>query len=221
MRFGFSKISKDYKHPENRGFKSNGAYVNFFKPLIDKIFSLILLIILSPLLILVALFITLESKGPILFKQTRIGYRGKVFYIYKFRSMTVTEDGHDVAQAQRSDTRITKVGRFIRKTSIDELPQLLNVLFGDMSLVGPRPHALSHDLEFTERVHGYQKRHHVLPGITGLAQVNGYRGPTADDEKLFGRIESDITYTQTVSFWTDIKILFKTVSVVFNDKNAF
>jgi len=196
-------------------------YINFLKPFIDKSAALLLLIMLAPLLLIIALWIKIESKGPIFFRQSRIGFQGKIFHIFKFRSMSVAENGNNVVQAQENDMRITRIGNFIRKTSIDELPQLLNVLLGDMSLVGPRPHAINHDIEFTERVDGYQKRHNVLPGITGLAQVNGFRGPTDKDEQLFGRVEHDIIYTKTASLVNDIKILFKTVAVVFNDKNAF
>jgi len=197
------------------------AYIRFIKPTLDKCAALLLLLFLSPLLIIIALLIKFESKGAIFFKQNRIGFNGEIFDIYKFRSMSVAENGHSAIQAQKDDNRITKIGAFIRRTSIDELPQLLNVLSGDMSLVGPRPHAVNHDIEFTQRISDYQKRHNVRPGITGLAQVKGFRGPTDTDAALLGRVENDILYTKKVSFLTDIKILFKTVSVVFNDKNAF
>lgn len=196
-------------------------YSQKLKPFLDKIASLIILILLLPLFLIIGLLIKIESKGPVFFRQSRVGYKGNIFYIYKFRSMTVTENGNDVVQAKKNDARVTKIGNFIRKTSIDELPQLINILLGDMSLVGPRPHAISHDIEFTNRVSDYQKRHLVLPGITGLAQVNGYRGPTDTDKQLFGRVQYDLAYTKTVSFWTDLKILFKTAFIVFHDKNAF
>ncbi len=223
----YNKFVKTITHsknitPCNDNYVSyNKLYVNFLKPLIDKTISAFLLVLLMPLFLLVALWIKLESKGPIFFRQSRVGIYGQTFHIFKFRSMTVTENGDDVVQAQKNDSRITKIGHFIRKTSIDELPQLINVLLGDMSLVGPRPHALNHDIEFSNRITNYQKRHVVLPGITGLAQVNGYRGPTDTDEQLIGRVKYDIIYTKSINFWTDIKILFKTAFLVFNDKNAF
>lgn len=196
-------------------------YTKIIKPLFDKTASCVLITLLMPLFLIIALLIKIESKGAVFFRQSRVGLNGKFFYIFKFRSMTVTENGNNVVQAQKDDARITKIGNFIRKTSIDELPQLINVLLGDMSLVGPRPHAVSHDAEFANRISCYPKRHVVLPGITGLAQVNGYRGPTDTHEQLEGRVKYDILYTKQISFWTDIKILIKTALLVFNDKNAF
>lgn len=214
--------SHSKKHfTSNDNTPSFGIYSNIVKPLLDKFLAFMLLFIISPLFLIIAILIKLESKGPIFFRQSRIGRHGKEFHIFKFRSMTVTENGDDVAQAQKNDMRITKIGAFIRKTSIDELPQLINVLFGSMSLVGPRPHAISHDIEFTNRVPDYQMRHIVLPGITGLAQVQGFRGPTDTDESIQGRVKFDLEYARNVSFWHDIKILFKTAMVVLNDKNAF
>lgn len=220
----FVKTIKRSKNiiPCNDNYVSyNKFYVDFLKPLTDKMIATFLLVLLAPLFLLVAVWIKLESKGPIFFRQSRVGIHGKIFFMFKFRSMTVTENGDDVKLATVNDTRITKIGNFIRKTSIDELPQLFNVLLGDMSLVGPRPHATKIDFEYTNRVSDYKKRHVVLPGITGLAQVNGYRGPTDTDEQLIGRVKYDIIYTKSINFWTDIKILFKTAFLVFNDKNAF
>lgn len=221
MKNEFFKIIPQKMTACNDNHVSSKFYRKITKPLIDKCVALLLLILLAPLFLIIACLIKIESKGNVFFRQSRVGLHGKTFYMIKFRSMTVTENGNDVLQAQKNDARITKVGNFIRKTSIDELPQLLNVLLGDMSLVGPRPHALSHDIEFTNRVADYQKRHAVVPGITGLAQVNGYRGPTDTDAQLIGRVNYDILYTKNISFWTDIKILFKTAFIVFNDKNAF
>lgn len=227
MQFDFSKfstkkiITRQKMVPSNDNRAPFGIYRSLVKPLSDRIIAFILLCSLSPLLLIVACLIKLESKGPVFFRQSRIGLHGKEFHIFKFRSMTVTENGSEVAQAKKNDARITKVGKFIRKTSIDELPQLLNVLFGDMALVGPRPHALSHDIEFTQRVPDYQKRHIVLPGITGLAQIKGFRGPTDTDESIKGRVKYDLQYAHNVTFWNDLKILFKTAFVVLNDKNAF
>jgi len=188
----------------------------------DRILGAILLLIFSPLLAVVAIAIRLESKGPILFRQKRYGYNNHIFEIYKFRSMY-----HDrppekkVVQATRDDPRITKVGKIIRRTSLDELPQLLNVVDGTMSLVGPRPHAVDHNEEYGELIHGYFARHRVKPGITGWAQVNGLRGETDTLEKMEARVEHDTYYAEHWSLGFDLRILFKTVFVGFFSKNAY
>ena len=169
------------------------------------------ILLLSPFLLLVALVIVVESRGAPVFKQRRSGYRGAPFVIFKFRSMTVREDGATIVQAVRDDVRITRFGRFIRRTSIDELPQLFNVLNGDMSLVGPRPHALAHDEYYGALVPGYAARFHAKPGITGLAQVRGLRGQTETVEDMAARVEKDLDYIRTWSLVSDIKILVLTV----------
>jgi putative colanic acid biosynthesis UDP-glucose lipid carrier transferase len=173
--------------------------------------ALIGLLLLSPFLLLVALIIVIESRGSPLFKQRRSGYRGAPFVIYKFRSMTVREDGQRIVQAVKDDVRITRFGRLMRRTSIDELPQLLNVLAGDMSLVGPRPHALAHDEYYGAVVPGYAARFHAKPGITGLAQVSGLRGQTETIEEMAARVEKDLDYIRHWSLFADIRILILTV----------
>jgi putative colanic acid biosynthesis UDP-glucose lipid carrier transferase len=172
--------------------------------------SLILLLIAVPMLF-IALGVKLTSKGPVFFRQHRHGRDGVEFKVLKFRSMTTMEDGASVVQAQRHDARITKFGGFLRRTSLDELPQIFNVLAGEMSLVGPRPHALAHNQAYRTKIREYMRRHHVKPGITGWAQVNGYRGETDTLDKMVARVEHDLAYIRSWSLWLDIKILFLTV----------
>jgi Undecaprenyl-phosphate glucose phosphotransferase len=188
----------------------------------DRILSGILLLIFAPVLLCVALAIKLESKGPVLFKQKRFGYNNKIFEIYKFRSMYDGPLKQDVTvQATKKDPRITKVGRFIRRTSLDELPQLLNVFFGNMSLVGPRPHAVDHNEEYSELIAGYFARHRVKPGITGWAQINGFRGETNTLAKMEARVDHDTHYCENWSLAFDFQILFMTAFVGFLNKNAY
>jgi putative colanic acid biosynthesis UDP-glucose lipid carrier transferase len=172
--------------------------------------TLFLLICAVPML-LIAAAIKLTSRGPILFRQPRHGENGVEFEVYKFRSMRVMETGVQVKQAQRGDPRITPVGAFIRRTSLDELPQFLNVIAGDMSLVGPRPHAVAHNHLYRTKILEYMRRHKVKPGITGWAQVNGYRGETDTLDKMVARVEHDLTYIRCWSLWLDLKIIFLTV----------
>ena len=171
------------------------------------------LIFLGPFLLLIALLILIDSRGPILFRQRRTGFDGRTFVIYKFRSMRVVEDGDEIQQARRDDCRTTKVGAFLRRTSIDELPQLLNVLKGDMSLVGPRPHAVSHDEYYSTVIVQYRQRFLARPGITGLAQISGCRGETPNVEAMAVRIAHDLTYIREWSFSGDISILMKTMLI--------
>lgn len=180
----------------------------------------ILVIIMIPMLV-IALSIKLTSKGPILFKQKRFGLDGKEIKVWKFRSMSVCEDGDQVIQATKNDSRITPVGSFLRKKSLDELPQFFNVLQGSMSVVGPRPHAVSHNEEYRVLIGGYMLRHMVKPGITGWAQINGWRGETDSLDKMEGRVEHDLWYIKHWSVWLDIKIIFLTVFRGFVDKNAY
>jgi undecaprenyl-phosphate galactose phosphotransferase/putative colanic acid biosynthesis UDP-glucose lipid carrier transferase len=168
------------------------------------------LFLLSPLLLIVALAIKLESRGPVIFRQRRNGFNGNQFVIFKFRTMKVLEDGPSIPQATREDPRVTSVGRLLRRWSLDELPQLLNVMRGEMSFVGPRPHALAHDTEYMERVGNYAFRHHVKPGITGWAQVNGYRGETPELDQMVERIKFDLWYINNWSIWLDLRIVFRT-----------
>ena len=180
------------------------------------------LIVLSPLLLLIAILIKIDSPGPVFFRQARLGFNNQRFDIYKFRSMYHRDIPEKrVKQASRGDPRITRIGRFIRRTSIDELPQLFNVIGGSMSLVGPRPHALSHNEEFEEKVRGYMARHRVKPGITGWAQVNGLRGETDTLEKITARTEHDIYYTDNWSLMFDFRILMLTVVSVLFHKEAY
>ena len=182
----------------------------FIKMLMDRSASLALIIAFSPLLLAVAMAVKLSSKGPIIFKQVRDGWDGKKFYVYKFRSMYVHQPEKVVKQATRGDPRITPVGRFIRKTSLDELPQLFNILEGSMSLVGPRPHAESHNQYYSDKVKAYLARHRIKPGMTGLAQINGLRGETDTIEAMAKRVEYDLEYISNWSPLLDIKILFLT-----------
>jgi len=180
------------------------------------------LLLLSPFLLLTAAAVKLTSRGPVFFRQRRYGLDGEEILVYKFRSMRVCEDGAVVTQATKSDPRVTAVGRFLRKTSIDELPQLINVLQGKMSLVGPRPHAIAHNEQYRKLINGYMIRHKVRPGITGLAQVNGLRGETQTLEKMAARVRYDLEYLRNWSPWLDIKILVRTLLVVINDRhNAY
>lgn len=182
----------------------------------DMALSILILLAISPILILIAIAIKLDSQGPVFFRQNRTGWSGKVFKIWKFRSMRVhqPDEGGKLKQAEKNDNRITRVGKFIRRTSLDELPQIFNVLVGDMSLVGPRPHAVQHDEEYSRRIFDYFARHNIKPGITGLAQVRGLRGETKDIDQMIQRIESDIEYINNWSVWLDISIILRTVLVV-------
>lgn len=181
----------------------------FLKSMLDRGAALLGIVLLSPLLITTAIAVKLSSPGPVLFKQERHGWNGKIIRVWKFRSMRVHQDSN-AKQATRDDPRVTPVGRFIRRTSIDELPQLFNVLFGDMSLVGPRPHAVAHNDFYSDKIMAYMARHRIKPGITGLAQISGARGETETVDKMAKRVEFDLEYIRNWSLWLDIKILFKT-----------
>lgn len=191
------------------------------KAMEDKVLSAIILVLVSPVLLAVAIAVKLDSPGPVFFRQNRAGWNGKTFRIWKFRSMYVhqPEEGK-IKQAEKNDSRITRVGAFIRKTSLDELPQIFNVLTGDMSLVGPRPHAIQHDMEYSQRIADYFARHNIKPGITGLAQVRGFRGETKDIDQMIQRIEADIEYINNWSVWLDVAILLRT-TFAFTGKNAY
>jgi putative colanic acid biosynthesis UDP-glucose lipid carrier transferase len=173
------------------------------------------LLLLSPLLLAIALLVKVTSRGPVIFKQRRYGLDGEEITVYKFRSMTVTEDGARIVQARRGDSRLTPIGGFLRRLSLDELPQLINVLQGRMSLVGPRPHAVAHNEEYRRLIKGYMIRHKVLPGITGLAQVNGCRGETALLEEMQARLQYDLEYLRRWSPALDMEILWRTFLLVF------
>lgn len=187
----------------------------------DIILSSIILLLISPLLFIIALGVKLTSKGPILFKQHRYGLAGQKINVWKFRSMYVMENKETVTQATRFDPRVTPLGRFLRRTSLDELPQFFNVLLGDMSIVGPRPHAVAHNEEYRQKVEFYMLRHKVKPGITGWAQINGWRGETDTLEKMEKRIEFDLQYIKNWSLIFDLKIVFMTIFQGFVNKNAY
>jgi putative colanic acid biosynthesis UDP-glucose lipid carrier transferase len=187
----------------------------------DVLGASVILALISPLLLAIAIGVKRSSPGPILFKQRRYGLDGRKIVVYKFRSMTVAEDGDVVRQATRNDSRITRFGAFLRRTSLDELPQFINVLQGRMSIVGPRPHAVAHNEMYRKLIRGYMIRHKVRPGITGLAQVNGLRGETDTVEKMKARIEYDLAYLRNWSVLLDLQIVLKTVVVVLGKQNAY
>ncbi|WP_434938290.1 undecaprenyl-phosphate glucose phosphotransferase [Shewanella sp. HL-SH8] len=193
----------------------------FYKRSFDILFSFTALLALSPVLMVIAMAIKLNSPGAVIFKQHRYGLDGRQIKVWKFRSMTVTENSAVVTQATKGDARITRVGAFLRKTSLDELPQFFNVLCGDMSVVGPRPHAVSHNEEYRSLITYYMLRHKVLPGITGWAQVNGWRGETETLDKMEKRIEFDLAYIRNWSLWWDVKIVVMTVFKGFVGKNVY
>lgn len=191
------------------------------KRLIDVFGSIFGLLFLLPLLVLVAAMICIESRGSPIFRQRRTGYAGVPFVIYKFRTMRVAEDGDAVVQAVRGDSRVTQLGKFLRRSSIDELPQLLNVLRGEMSLVGPRPHAVAHDEYYSLAIADYSSRFEARPGLTGLAQVSGFRGGTENIALMAARIQWDVTYIRDWSIWLDFKILLRTLWVGPFDEAAY
>lgn len=192
-----------------------------FKRIEDIVISSIILIFISPILLLIACLIKLTSPGPVIFKQTRYGMDGKPIKVWKFRSMSVMENDTKVIQATKNDMRITRIGRLLRRTSLDELPQFFNVLFGGMSIVGPRPHAVAHNEQYRNLIEGYMLRHKVKPRITGWAQINGWRGETDTLEKMEKRVEYDLEYIREWSIWLDLKIIFLTIFKGFVNKSAY
>jgi putative colanic acid biosysnthesis UDP-glucose lipid carrier transferase len=191
------------------------------KRVTDIVFATLLLIVAAPVMALIALAIKLDSPGRVFFKQDRYGLDGERIVVYKFRTMTVCENGSVVVQATRNDARVTRVGRFLRRTSLDELPQLINVLQGRMSLVGPRPHAVAHNEQYRKLIAGYMVRHKVTPGITGLAQVSGCRGETSTVDEMRKRVQYDLEYLRHWCWLLDIKIMLRTLVLVFRDKRAY
>src|SRR5450830_1460027 len=196
------------------------GYDGLIKRVADFCFAILILILISPIMLFIALGIKFSSHGPIIFKQRRYGLDGKEILVYKFRSMSVCEDDHEVKQAQKDDQRVTKFGAFLRKTSLDEFPQFINVLQGRMSIVGPRPHAIAHNEMYRKLITGYMIRHKVRPGITGWAQVNGLRGETETLDKMEARIRYDLDYLRNWSLWLDLWIIVRTVKVVLARENA-
>lgn len=191
------------------------------KRLFDLALATAALVALLPLMVATALLIKLDSRGPVFFLQKRNGFNGQAFDIFKFRTMNVLEDGPAIKQATRDDPRVTRLGRWLRKSSIDELPQLLNVIRGEMSLVGPRPHATSHNSEYEKLIANYAFRHHVKPGLTGWAQINGYRGETRHVEQMRQRVEHDLWYINNWSPWLDLRIVLQTVVVALQQDTAY
>ncbi|HLY05472.1 MAG TPA: exopolysaccharide biosynthesis polyprenyl glycosylphosphotransferase [Rhizomicrobium sp.] len=200
--------------------RSAAAYL-LAKWLTDVTLSVMALLLLAPLFLAIAFAIRLDSSGPAIFRQWRVGLDGRIFRIWKFRTLSVVEDGDNIAQVTKADPRVTRVGRLLRRTSIDELPQLINVLRGEMALVGPRPHAHAHDRYFVERIENYAVRHSVKPGITGWAQVNGLRGETATLEEMRRRVSFDLWYVREASFAFDLRILLATPGAVLLGRNAW
>jgi exopolysaccharide biosynthesis polyprenyl glycosylphosphotransferase len=197
-----------------------GYALGFSKRLIDVAIAVAALVLLAPALAILALIVKLDSQGPVFFRQTRLGLFGVPFQILKFRTMRVMENGAEVRQATHNDARITRCGRWMRRLSLDELPQIVNVINGDMSLIGPRPHALAHDRHYGLLIANYDLRQNVKPGISGWAQVNGLRGETATTELMRRRVEHDIWYTRHASLALDLRILVRTLGEVLSQRNA-
>jgi putative colanic acid biosynthesis UDP-glucose lipid carrier transferase len=187
----------------------------------DIVMALGALLVFLPLLLTVAALVRLESPGPAFFRQRRTGLNGHIFTVYKFRTMTVAEDGDVVRQATRQDARVTALGAILRKFSLDELPQLLNILKGDMSLIGPRPHAVAHDEAWASQVPGYELRFRARPGLTGYAAVCGFRGEVKELQAIVDRVRSDNEYIDTWSFALDLNIAWRTLPLIFGDERAY
>jgi putative colanic acid biosysnthesis UDP-glucose lipid carrier transferase len=193
----------------------------FLKRSSDIVLSVLILLLILPVMLFIALLVKWSSPGPVIFKQRRYGLDGEQIVVYKFRSMGVAEDGHSILQARKNDLRVTRLGAFLRKTSLDELPQFINVLQGRMSIVGPRPHAVAHNEIYRTLIKGYMVRHKVRPGVTGWAQVNGQRGETDTLEKMQSRIDFDLDYLRNWSLQLDLVIILKTVKLIFKDAAAY
>jgi putative colanic acid biosynthesis UDP-glucose lipid carrier transferase len=187
----------------------------------DVVIGSLILLVAAPVMLVAAAAIKLDSTGPVFFRQRRMGLNNETINVWKFRSMSVMENSATVRQAERNDPRVTRVGRFLRRSSIDELPQLFNVLMGEMSLVGPRPHALAHDDLFGRIIARYANRHQVKPGMTGLAQVSGYRGETREPRMMQKRVQHDLWYIENWSFLLDLKIILMTPFACLVDKKAY
>lgn len=196
------------------------SFYVLFKRSIDLLASAFLILLLSPVFLFISVLVKLQDGGPAFFRQERHGLNGSKFKIIKFRTMTTAASSNGFVQCKSGDLRVTELGRVLRQTSLDELPQLFNVFLGTMSLVGPRPHAIEHDFQYGSVLEKYWLRYSVLPGMTGLAQVRGQRGPTLDVSQMSSRVSSDIEYVKRASLRLDISILFSTVAVVLNGQNA-
>ncbi|MDO9279992.1 MAG: exopolysaccharide biosynthesis polyprenyl glycosylphosphotransferase [Polaromonas sp.] len=216
-----SNLNKKFEPIDNKIIKNfietNKLSISIRKKIIDYIGSAVILLLLAPLMLLIALAIKYDSKGPVFFKQRRNGKNNKEIIIYKFRSMIWIKDEIQIVQAIENDQRFTKIGKFLRKTSFDELPQFINVLQGRMSIVGPRPHAIAHNDYYKQCIENYMDRQQVKPGITGWAQVNGYRGETNQIIKMKNRVDYDRYYIENWSLKFDISIIIKTIILVIKD----
>lgn len=213
-RIGSAPLLNLYRRPLE-------GWGGFVKTLEDRIIGTLAFVVALPAVALIAAAIKIQGAGPVFFKQKRHGFNNEVFTIYKFRTMTVAEDDDHVEQARQDDARVTPLGRILRRSSLDELPQLINVMKGEMSLVGPRPHALAHNHAYAKTIENYSGRHKMKPGITGWAQVNGYRGETSENELMAERVRCDLEYIDNWSLWFDLKILVLTVAAVLFPKNAY
>jgi len=216
----FPASGADFSAPDRTGAHKAARPALSVRRALDVILSLAALFLLLPVFAAIALAVVWDSGEPVFFRQRRIGLQGKVFNIYKFRTMHVLEDGAEIVQAFRGDARITRIGHFLRVTSLDELPQLWNVLKGEMSLVGPRPHAIAHDEYYSALIQNYHRRYAVRPGITGWAQINGARGATPRLSDMQARIDFDIQYVERESLFLYLRILVRTPLVVLRRKNA-
>ena len=224
-----ARLEQLLRRPGARGDAANdaapiraaGRLQSACKRLLDIAVTFPVLVVALPVMVAVAAAVRLDSPGPVLFRQQRLGLDGKAFTILKFRTMTVAEDGAQVQQACRNDPRVTRVGHFLRVWSLDELPQLFNVLSGEMSLVGPRPHARAHDEHYAALIGYYTQRQRVKPGITGWAQVNGLRGETPTVKSMRDRVDFDVWYARHAGIALDIEILFRTAFEVFRRRNAY
>jgi Undecaprenyl-phosphate glucose phosphotransferase len=219
LRHSLSQVAHEIAIDVQKAPMSGAGHA--LKRTVDILLSCLLIVFIAPLFLVIAIAVRLDSAGPVLFRQTRNGYQGRNFRILKFRTMTVMEDGAVINQAQKNDPRTTRVGRWLRKTSLDELPQLFNVLRGEMSLIGPRPHARAHDEYYRKLIDNYEIRQHVKPGITGWAQVNGLRGETQNLDLMHRRVEFDVWYARHCSSLLDLRILALTILEVLRTRNAF
>jgi putative colanic acid biosynthesis UDP-glucose lipid carrier transferase len=209
------------KFCNTRLLRLNFTTYQILKRIEDIVVSTIILLLISPILLIISIAIKTTSKGPVIFKQKRGGINNKEIIVYKFRSMSTHDNGPVINQAIKNDARITSIGGFLRKSSLDELPQFINVIQGRMSVVGPRPHAIAHDIEYAKLITEYSQRTLVKPGITGLAQINGWRGETDTLEKMQKRVDMDLSYIDNWTLWLDIKIIFITIFKGFINKNAY
>jgi len=217
-----SRRGRPASNPAFDGQTRRSSFDLALKRVLDVCGSLALIVLLSPALIFIAILVKWEDGGPVLFRQDRHGLHGAIFRIIKFRTMGVASSSQasGFVQCQPGDMRVTRIGRLLRRTSLDELPQLFNVVMGDMSLVGPRPHAVEHDYEACGAVEDYWQRYAVLPGMTGLAQIRGHRGTTTEMWQMISRVQSDLEYVARGSVWLDLGILASTASVVATGRNA-